>query len=55
MDDKRINVLKYEKEAAMLQQKLAFHKFIANKQDWFKQFADLRYKSLGFKEFEVRT
>jgi hypothetical protein len=54
-DDKRINVLKYEREAARLQQKHAFLDYIASKNQWFRQFADLRTQALGFKEFEVRT
>lgn len=55
MDDKRINFLKYEKEAARKQQKEYFLRFIAQKNEWFRQFSDLRTKALGFKEFEART
>lgn len=51
IDDKRINALKYEKEAAKQKRKEDFLSFIAQKQAWFKGFSDLREKYLGFKEF----
>jgi hypothetical protein len=51
MDDKRINFLKYEKEAQRKKQKEGFLTFIAQKNAWFKQFAETRQKALGFNEF----
>jgi hypothetical protein len=42
MDDRRINALKYEKEAARNLQKATFMDFIKSKRDWFKQFGGLR-------------
>jgi hypothetical protein len=51
MDDKRINFLKYEKEAMRKKQKEDFLTFIAKKNVWFKQFAETRQKALGFNEF----
>jgi len=42
MDDRRINALKYEKEAAKHLQKATFLDFVKQKRDWFKQFNGLR-------------
>jgi pyruvate dehydrogenase complex dehydrogenase (E1) component len=55
MDDRRINALKYMKEEARQKQKVTFKDFIQRKQSWFKQFAELRQKALGFSEFGART
>jgi hypothetical protein len=55
IDDKRINALKYEKEAAKQKRKEDFLAFIAQKQAWFKGFSEVREKYLGFRESEART
>ena len=55
IDDRRINALKYEKEAAKIKQKQEFVEFIASKNAWFKSYAEKREKILGFKDFEVKT
>ena len=55
IDDRRINLLKYQKEEARQLQKKSFLEFIAHKKEWFRKFGEARSKALGFKEDLVRT
>ena len=54
-DEKRLNVLKYEKERLKKEQRAKFKEYLANKRQWFATFKEKRDQIRGFKEEDPKV